>query len=334
MKKLYLSITLLAMVILMFMITLIPVQASTYNDPVSGLNITLNTEIPILGNRTLGQVYFVNNLLNSENFLDNNNDGLYNAFDLPALINQNTTYDIFDDTQYFFNPDYSNIFSSSLKTKNIPQLDDSTKLFYISYYSENVIGLVGKAEFLRNTETNNILFNLGDGRQSYLFNTFGNTFGYSYIVFYRDQTEDQLILRNFVLLDLSDLSLTNVSRVIIDYYYNLYVLLKAGFSPEVFYEQGLGVGYGNGLEDYHYGNYNYLDPLDGVPYNQGFNEGRDDAIDNNFTLMGLVELIIGVVLSMVGWIINIEVFEISIIGILSTLAIGISFIWLLKILRG
>jgi len=56
-------------------------------------------------------------------------------------------------------------------------------------------------------------------------------------------------------------------------------------------------------------------------------------------LFHLLELIyslhlIQIIMVMIGFIINIEIFDISIASVLGTLAIGVSIVWLLKLIRG
>jgi len=144
---------------------------------------------------------------------------------------------------------------------------------------------------------------------------------------------DIIKLDNFVLVDLTSLGIT-LSQTLLDYYYDIYFALYNNIDLDTFYNQGLGVGYGNGLEDYHDGFYNYLDPLEGVPYNTGYNEGLDYAVQNNISILSIFELIFGVALNMLTFIITIDVFGISILSIISVLSLMIGAVWILKMIRG
>ena len=57
MKKLYLSITLLGMFILMFMITLVPTQAFTFNGSYDFNNIDLDTALSELNGASLNEIF-------------------------------------------------------------------------------------------------------------------------------------------------------------------------------------------------------------------------------------------------------------------------------------
>jgi hypothetical protein len=148
---------------------------------------------------------------------------------------------------------------------------------------------------------------------------------------------------SFIYLNLTSHGLDNLTIDEIDYYYNLYLLFSYGVNPVEFYVNGSvdgyiegyndGVadgyddGYDDGLYDYHTGNsYGQYDYTLSEPY--------DQATQANISLLSVFSLVIGVVMSMLGFIINIEMFGISIASILGTLAIGVSIIWLLKLIRG
>lgn len=90
---------------------------------------------------------------------------------------------------------------------------------------------------------------------------------------------------------------------------------------------GYNDGYDEGLFDYHTGNY-YGE------YDYTLSEPYDQATQANISLLNIFSMIIGVAMSMLGFIINIDIFGISIASILGTLAIGVSIVWLLKLIRG
>jgi hypothetical protein len=138
-------------------------------------------------------------------------------------------------------------------------------------------------------------------------------------------------------------NLENINIDLLNYYFAVWILntfdlaigdlwsyaYNAGFSNG--YDQGnlqgYSDGYDEGLYDYHTGNY-YGD------YDYTLSEPYDQATQANISLLSVFSLVIGVVMSMLGFIINIEMFGISIASVLGTLAIGVSIVWLLKLIRG
>jgi hypothetical protein len=299
------KIILLIMILGLTSISFVNVKgASTYNG------ITLDTTLTDLGGYSLRQVFEDYNLLN-----------VYN------------TYTDADDYVYFNN-----------NGANIGSFSGSVPQGYIDFNINNNVDIYLSFTIKAN-QTNLVYWRfLDDNGVSYIYsdNFISGTYKtYSYIhtgltlsnpkfSFYMTgattSSDSHVILNEAFLIELDYLGIT-LNTTMLDYYKSLYIALKNDIDLTTFYNEGYSDAYFDGYDDgYEEGNL--------LGYNQGFNEGRDDAIDNNFTLMGLIELIIGVVLSMVGWIINIEIFNISIIGILSTLAVGIGIIWLLKILRG
>jgi hypothetical protein len=298
MKKLYLSITLLGMFILMFMITLIPTQASSYQA------ITLDTALSDLNNYTLREVFQDYNDFNNGSFDDGltswnvqtgNPDIEVEVINGELTIlsispNPGSVY-VYQFVNFIQNNDYYMRFDYNIINGDLAQwLFDG----YITVGREFIFpgSLIGESEY------SNSFTPLNSGTDGY------------FIGLTAPDIYDIIKLDNFILVDLSSLGIT-LTQNQLDYYYDIYFALYNNINLDTFFTDGYDSG-----------------------YSVGFNEGRDDAIDNNFTLMGLIELMIGVVLSMVGWIINIEIFNISIIGILSTLAVGIGIIWLLKLIRG
>jgi hypothetical protein len=312
MKKLYLSITLLGMFFLMFSITLIPTQAYAYQG------ITIDTNITELSGYSLRDLFQLNLVTQGDFFGDvdsigNYSEGIYtNTMDgtnSSAYAQYSNSFDL-NDLYYYrlsLNVEYSNAdyILVARGINNVPRYDNPQEdiVYSLSDYGiptqYNYLRIVHSASSYQDTQGLNL----------------------------------SIKIRNMYVINLTDYGFTinDIDKETLDYYYNLYYLLINGLNPTEYYldgsQDGYIEGYNDGVED------GYDDGFI-IGEQQGFNEGRDDAIDNNFTLMGLIELIIGVVLSMVGWIINIEIFNISIIGILSTLAVGIGLIWLLKILRG
>jgi hypothetical protein len=134
-------------------------------------------------------------------------------------------------------------------------------------------------------------------------------------------------------------NLENINIDLLNYYFAIFLLNKYQlpvsdlwiYAYTAGYEegnlQGYSDGYDEGLFDYHTGNYY-------GQYDYTLSEPYDQATQANISLLSVFSLIIGVVMSMLGFIINIEMFGISIASILGTLAIGVSIIWLLKLIRG
>jgi hypothetical protein len=69
-------------------------------------------------------------------------------------------------------------------------------------------------------------------------------------------------------------------------------------------------------------------------YNTGYNEGVDYATDNNISILSVISLFFGVILSLFTWIAEIQILNISIATIIGSLAVGLVLIWVLKLIRG
>jgi len=262
MRKLFLSITLFFMFILMFAVTMIPIQANSYQG------ITLDTPIEALNFYTLRQVFQDNNEFINGSF----DNGLNNWF---TVANQDTEISVVD---------------GELQVLSIAPVASSLYIYqYINFIQNNQYYLrfdhdISEGELAQwlfdggiSTNREFISFNLsGVGEYSVNYTPqLSTTDGY-FIGLTATDIWDIIKLDNFYLIDLTTLGIT-LSNLVLDYYYDLYFALYNNINLDTFFIQGSAVGYGNGLEDYHNGIYNYLDPTTGVPYNDGYDSGFVDG---------------------------------------------------------
>lgn len=324
--------------ILIFLIVLgaitfinIDLFASSYDDPVSTQTIDLNTPITILNNHTLKDLFYTNIQSNNAYGLDGLNGWGSFASVNSILTTQNILVNnVADGTNW--EPLVSNQAQMTAGHNYFVSLRvmvDSASAYTIRYRDNNTdYGLISQPEL-----SPNVWYNLtfsytsvsgGDFMLRHYHNT--NPLGNS---MYLD------LNYGLIIVDKTYYGLTNVSDAMIEYFLHLFHILNLGISPEVYYNQGYDIGedfgyndgYNDGLIEGEYNGY-----IDG--YDVGYNEGMDYAATNNITLLSVFQLIIGVVMSMLGFIINIELFGISIASVLGTLAIGIGIIWTLKLIRG
>jgi hypothetical protein len=362
MKKLYLSITLLGIIILMFMIILIPVQAYTFNGSYDFNDIDLDDSISELNGASLNDL-FDYDYLETIPLIEYN--GFRNKFELfgdEVVFNEYLYIDL----------GYKNLFDKTTITRDIYITDGNATITSIGDYESDFISIKPSTNYIKNGASFIVFY---DSNKNFISGLVGTSFttptnayflrmsgslstidtvqlelgstATNYVPFgqlseiYRINTTPIQNTDIFQSLIVNNLETMDID--LINYYFAVFLLHKFNLPVDDLWNYAFDAGELSGYQDgYDDGQYDwgvllpdesgYFDPEDASEYY--FNEGRDDAIDNNLTLMGLFELMIGVVLSMVGWIINIEIFEISIIGILSTLAVGIGFIWFLKILRG
>jgi len=309
MKKLYLSITLLGMFFLMFAITLIPTQAYTFNGSYNFSNIDLNASLSELNGASLNDLFdydYINYLyLNEFN-------GKRNKFELDG---NEVVFKVYVDYHYIERVDinfldYANkrvwIFLPFTKLDNF-LYSDTIGIQDLGLYSRVSTIIPDGLDNSYYLDTNNLVFMDKDW-------SFGD------IEIARDYFDDRLItyhVNPYIITDVSQSlfywNLENINIDLINYYFAVYLLNKFDLPIGDLWSYAFTAGQSNGYDEgYIDGNADgYFDGYDDgyeegnvLGYNIGFNEGRDDAIDNNFTLMGLVELIIGVVLSMVGWVLR------------------------------
>ena len=294
--------------------------ASSYNDPLSNEYITLDSQHTFLGGHSLRQIF------EGGNSFQKNGDGPLVISDETDDYLEITTQNDFSRLQHF-NLTPNGIYYIRF---NLLLSEALSALWITNGQFTNITTLT---QNVGNWETYSVLFNIGNDTQINAPYFYDNPFDSQVII----------LLKNYILVDIDYYNLNNLSLAELDYYYSLYILFKNGLSPELYYDQGYDDGYddgydsGNlqgysdgydeGLFDYHTGNY-YGD------YDYTLSEPYNQATQANISLLSVFSLIIGVVMSMLGFIINIEMFGISIASVLGTLAIGVSIIWLLKLIRG
>lgn len=291
--------------------------------------ITLDTQLQDLDNRSLRDIFDTGNLLDTFNFV-----GYQATFTI--------TQDVFE------------IYSVSINSTNTNPAVYSSNVLTIGndIYVSGQMMTTNAVNYLNLLAGNNNYVWLPNINQWYTISSKQVASSTMFELQARQNVNGGLYYaRNIVILDLDNLLLDTLTKSQLDYYYSLYILLKNGYTPDVFYDegynngntdgyvsgynngydvgnlQGYNDGYDDGLFDYHTGNYY-------GPYDYTLSEPYDQATQANISLLNVFSMIIGVVMSMLGFIINIEIFNISIAGILGTLFIGVSFIWMLKLIRG
>jgi len=81
-------------------------------------------------------------------------------------------------------------------------------------------------------------------------------------------------------------------------------------------------------------NSSIFDVVLNVAYEAGFNQGAIDGRDEVDGLLSIAQLVIGVVVNMVLFIATLEVYNISILSIFTTLILIIGVVWIMKAIRG
>jgi hypothetical protein len=305
-KTFKLSLTLFFIVILMFVITFIPIQAYTYNDPVANQGvIDIDTGLTILNNWSLREIFEDGNIYN------------YNivAGSIEELQHE---YRIFNVEAF-----------TRIEANTLLAPQDEYYISFDTYFNDSISDLIIQ---YNGGVTASFAYNINQWTNiQFRWISTNNTVVAPYYYDGGPLNNQFLLLKNALLLNLDDFGITNLSNVQIDYFYQLYQILRLGLDPTLYYQQGLGVGYGNGFDDGYHDGY---DDGNEFGYNQGFNEGSDYMATNNISLLSIFEVLIGIMMSFVGFIINIELFGISIASVLAMLGIGIVIIWTLKLIRG
>jgi hypothetical protein len=389
MKKLYLSITLLGIIILMFMITLIPVQAYTFNGSYDFSDIDLDDSLSELNGASLNDLFdyeYIYTLpLASYN-------GVRNKFELDGneiVFNQYLYYDkvSFDITQFnsVVNGDFTDGTNGWIAIANGASVTNNELLFEMTGAetqvrpTQDVIAPTGNKLFvawqykINSITQGNFKFQIADLNDSVslinkVYNTTQTTYLYDSAIvtstnggiqinIYAENTPilvgafDNIIAINMTALGIEHYTEQNMKELIqngttdvietfstpiqnteitqslivnnlenmnidlINYYFAVFLLHKFNLPVDDLWDQAFNAGELSG-------------------YNQGFNEGSDYMATNNISLLSIFEVLIGIMMSFVGFIINIELFGISIASVLAMLGIGIVIIWTLKLIRG
>lgn len=267
----------------------------------------LDTTYQELGNVSLREFFYDNNL----------NYQIYDSQSIGVSVSNNYLY--FETSQY----NYPYIYLSNGTTKNYfsstniyfwtysIDITNSTNLTYFNIRGKSQLTDSGIKNYLGTLNSTDLYIQL---RASSTGNT-SSTFNAD----------------DFYIIDITSTGL-QLSQRRLEFLFHVY---KTLYERELSYDDGYDDGnlngyddgYDDGLFDYHTGNnYGQYDYTNSEPY--------DQATQANVSVLNIFSLIIGVVMSMIGFIINIEIFDISIASVLGTLAIGVSIVWLLKLIRG
>lgn len=375
MKKLYLSITLLGMFILMFAISMIPTQAYTFNGSYDFSNVDLNESFTELNGASLNDLFDYDyletlpliewngyrNKYELVNGVITFNEYIYIDLDYKNLFDKTLIYDdvyISDfDGGFVFNSNYKSSQYISVK----PNTDYYLTIPFTPFGGNALVGFdinmnfvsvldnggVGNQQFTTPSNVRYIRFGINDFTNLNDIQLEEGTIGTNVVGFNILSEVYRLNTTPTQNIDLTQsLTLYNLENINIDllnYYFAVFILNKYNLPVGDLWNyaytagtvQGYEDGYYEGQSDYHYGNfYSIYDFMESDAYITGYNEGMDYAATNNITLLSLFQLIIGVAMSMLGFIINIELFGISIASVLGTLSIGIAIIWTLKLIRG
>lgn len=349
MKKLYLSITLFFMFILMFAITMIPTKAYTFNGDNNPLGLTLDTPLIELDNLSLRNVFGDFNEIQNGNFSNGSTNWTGNSI---TNINVSDGYLTYNPTSRFprliqtgLNLSANDVYFGLVRRKisdytqnNVSELflHNGTSAEYL-VQANTVLSNDWYAEYGRVQNTNN-------NNQLWIYNTLSTTWQTNLVLF---------ALQDVILINLTYLNLENLTDEELYYYFNIYYALRREIDITSLYnqgyEQGEDVGYLDGYNDglvegyydgnnaYHQGIYEF-DYLTGVPYLEGletgYNNGVDYAVQENISILSIFELIFGVALNMLTFIITIDIFGISILSLISVLSLFVGVVWILKMIRG
>jgi hypothetical protein len=325
MRKLYLSITLLGMFVLMFAITMIPTQASSYQG------ITLDTPLSQFDNNTLRNVFDDFNELENFDFSDGFNNWTSNSVTNINVSNGYLTYSpssrfpriIQNNLLLSPNDTYFALVSRKINdyTKNnVSELflhNGSSAEYFVSANVINDNDWYYEYGRVQNTNNNNAFW---------IYNTLSSDWDNSVVLF---------ALQDVILINLTYLNIENLADTEIAYWYNVYYALKRNINIDWFYNDGNNDGYDSGYDSGYdagliVGYDNGL--VDGLE--TGYNNGVDYAVQNNISILSIFELIFGVALNMITFIITIDIFGISILSIISVLSLMVGAVWILKMVRG
>jgi hypothetical protein len=326
--------------ILIFLIVLgaitfinIDLFASTYDDPVSNQVLDLYTPVNDLDGATLLEFFETGpSIIFDERF-----NGVLNETPLSGgnYTFLNNEYLVFDTSLSVYL--YFEFINNGNVYVNINGYSDGNGIVNLRLGTVNLDNF----EFLGLNNYSSEVFNNIQTDQLRL-NRYADT-GVVYI--------DRLLV---VDLDYYDI---NLSKYQLDYYYQLYIALKAGIDLSIYFTQGYDDGYDDGydsgesygyldgyndglVEGYYDGQVDYGILSNGTWYSatiwgqSKYNEGMDYAAIEGITLLSIFQMIIGVVFNMITFIATIEVFGISIASVLAGLSLIVVGIWTLKLLRG
>lgn len=380
MKKLYLSITLFFMFILMFAITMIPSQAYTFNGTYDFSNVDLDASLTELNGASLNNL-FDYDYLETLPLIEWN--GYRNKYE---LVNGDVTFNeyVYIDLGYKNLFDKTRLEDTQFRTSTLNVLNNgieiiasttqsyTSKTFYYNLinnetysisYDSTTTGQSGGTLEIRDFYNNNLLGVGILGSNKTTFTTISNKIKLTFnvnstvvetntVVFDNIQLEygnletdfkpfgvlsevyrlnTPAISNNDLVQSLYLYNLENINIDLLNYYFAIYLLnaydLPIGDLWSYAWTAGNDSGYNNGFTE---GQSQGL--IEG--YNTGYNEGVDYAVQENISILSLFELIFGVVINMLTFIITIDIFGISILSLISVLSLFVGVVWILKMIRG
>ena len=320
--------------------------AFTFNNEDNPTGIGLDTPINELNGYTLREVFEDFNLDNINNFSWLGTGRVSINLEQYNYIDFTITQDI----------------SATLAGQTHEMLN-SSHLYYLRYTDYLLSGSMSYSSIrLDNSTTSRVVGNPVINQwnsYSVIVNGIDNI-DYSYIRI-DPVIGSRLIIKDYIRINLSIHGLNLLTTDELDYYHTIYKLLSNGIDPTTLYADYYNEGYNDGYDDgetygytdgyndglvegyfdgnaaYHQGIYEY-DYLTGVPYLEGletgYNNGVDYAVQENISILSIFELIFGVALNMLTFIITIDIFGISILSLISVLSLFVGVVWILKMIRG